>query len=138
MPLTAELTQQLITAARDEAARRELPPVNICVVDRAAHLAGFLRMDGAILGTIDVAHRKARTAALFEADSSALSNVAHPSGASYTVEHTNGGLVTFGGGVVVRDEHRRVIGAIGVSGASVEEDELIAQAAVARAAKGGD
>lgn len=137
MPLTAELTQRLITAARGEAARRELPPVNISVVDHAAHLAGFLRMDGAILGAVDVAHRKARTAALFEADSASLAGAAHPSGASYMVEHSNGGLITFGGGVVVRDERGRVIGAIGVSGASVEEDELIARAAVARAMNGG-
>ncbi|MFG1659908.1 heme-binding protein [Micromonospora chersina] len=137
MPLTAELTHQLIIAAREEAARRQLPPVNISVVDHAAHLAGFLRMDGAVLGTIDVAHRKARTAALFEADSSSLAGVAHPSGASYMVEHTNGGLINFGGGVVLRDELGRVIGAIGVSGASVEEDELIAQAAAARAMNGG-
>jgi uncharacterized protein GlcG (DUF336 family) len=136
MPLTADLTHRLITAAREEAEHRRMPPVNISVVDHAAHLAGFLRMDGAVLGTIDVAHRKARTAALFEADSSSLAGVAHPSGPSYMVEHTNGGLINFAGGVVVRDDAGRVIGAVGVSGASVDEDEIIAQAAVARAANG--
>ncbi|GEC03242.1 hypothetical protein SSP24_08970 [Streptomyces spinoverrucosus] len=133
MTLTTELIEKLINAAKEEAVRRQFPPVNISVCDRAAHLAGFLRMDGAILGTIDVAHRKARTAALFEADSGALGKVAHPDGPSYMVEHTNGGLINFGGGVVIKDADGVVIGAVGVSGASVEEDEIIARAAAVAA-----
>ncbi|MFF3468135.1 GlcG/HbpS family heme-binding protein [Streptomyces sp. NPDC001984] len=133
MTLSAALIEKLITAAQEEAIRRGFPPVNISVCDRAAHLAGFLRMDGAVLGTIDVAHRKARTAALFETDSAALGGVAHPDGPSYMVEHTNGGLINFGGGVVIKDADGTVIGAVGVSGASVEEDETIAQAAATAA-----
>lgn len=133
MTLSAALIEKFIAAAKQEAIRRGFPPVNISVCDRAAHLAGFLRMDGAILGTIDVAHRKARTAALFETDSATLGGVAHPDGPSYMVEHTNGGLINFGGGVVIKDVDGVVIGAVGVSGASVEEDEIIAQAAAAAA-----
>ncbi|KOV73619.1 hypothetical protein ADL02_39125 [Streptomyces sp. NRRL WC-3723] len=123
----------MLTAAQEEAAKHGYPAVNISVCDAAGHLAGFLRMDGALLGTIDVAHRKARTAALFAADSSALASVAHPDGPSYMVEHTNGGLINFGGGVVLKDADGLVVGAVGVSGASVEQDEAIAQAAAAAA-----
>ncbi|MDT0468161.1 GlcG/HbpS family heme-binding protein [Streptomyces gibsoniae] len=132
MTLSAALIEKLIAAAKEEALQRGFPPVNISVCDRAAHLAGFLRMDGAILGTVDVAHRKARTAALFESDSATLGGVAHPDGPSYMVEHTNGGLINFGGGVVIRDAGGTVVGAIGISGASVAEDEIIAQAAASR------
>ncbi|MEV6026569.1 heme-binding protein [Streptomyces sp. NPDC052036] len=132
MTLSAALIEKLIAAAKEEALQRGFPPVNISVCDRAAHLAGFLRMDGAILGTIDVAHRKARTAALFESDSAALGGVAHPDGPSHMVEHTNGGLINFGGGVVIREAGGVVVGAIGISSASVEEDEIIAQAAAPR------
>ncbi|MGQ5638978.1 MULTISPECIES: GlcG/HbpS family heme-binding protein [unclassified Streptomyces] len=131
MTLSAALVQKLITAAQAEAVRQGCPPVNISVCDAAGHLAGFLRMDRAVLGTVDVAHRKARTAALIEADSAAHGGVAHPDGPSYMVEHTNGGLINFGGGVVIKDDDGVVIGAVGVSGASVEEDEVIAQAAAA-------
>ncbi|MGW5202105.1 GlcG/HbpS family heme-binding protein [Streptomyces spiralis] len=133
MTLSAALVQKLITAAQAEAVRQGFPPVNISVCDSAGHLAGFLRMDRAVLGTVDVAHRKARTAALFETDSATLGGVAHPDGPSYMVEHTNGGLINFGGGVVLKGDGGNVIGAVGVSGASVEEDEVIAQAAVAAA-----
>jgi uncharacterized protein GlcG (DUF336 family) len=133
--LSTALITRLINAAKDEGIERGYPPVNISVCDRAGHLAGFLRMDGAILGTIDVAHRKARTAALFETDSATLGGVAHPDGPSYMVEHTNGGLINFGGGVVIRDREGTVIGAVGISGASVEEDEIIARAAASAAGK---
>ncbi|MFF3513249.1 heme-binding protein [Streptomyces sp. NPDC002573] len=133
MTLSAALIEKLIAAAKEEALQRGFPPVNISVCDRAAHLAGFLRMDGAILGTVDAAHRKARTAALFESDSATLGGVAHPDGPSYMVEHTNGGLINFGGGVVIRDAGGAVVGAIGISGASVAEDEIIAEAAASRA-----
>jgi uncharacterized protein GlcG (DUF336 family) len=132
MSLSAVHIEALLSAARAEATRQGTPPVNISVCDPSGHLAGFLRMDRALLDTIDVAHRKARTAALFETDSASLGGVAHPDGPSYMVEHTNGGLINFGGGVVLRGADGSVFGAVGVSGASVEQDEAIAQAAVAR------
>ena len=69
---------------------------------------------------------KARTAALFRKDSADIGARAQPWGAIYTLEATNGGLISFGGGVVVWDENHKVIGTVGVSGASVEQDQAIA------------
>lgn len=89
-------------------------------------------MDNALLGAIDVAIKKARTATLFQTNSAELGSIAQPEGALYTLESTNGGVISFGGGVVVRDEEGKAIGAIGVAGATVEADEDIAQFTVQR------
>lgn len=103
--------------------------VCISVVDASGLLAGFLRMDDAIPGAIDIAIKKARTAALFRTDSAAIGASAQPGGAIYTLEATNGGLISFGGGVVLRDSQRKVVGGLGVSGATVEADQVIAAGA---------
>lgn len=104
---------------------------NICVavVDHSGLLIRFERMDNAVPGAIDVSIKKARTAALFQTNSAELGANAQPGGAIYTLEATNGGLISFGGGVVLRDSQGSVIGAVGVAGATVELDEAIAQAA---------
>lgn len=106
--------------------------INVAVVDEAGLLRGFLRMDDAVPGAIDVSIKKARTAALFRTDSLELGSAAQPGGAIYTLEATNGGLISFGGGVVLHDEQGRVVGAVGVAGATVEDDQRIAQAAAGR------
>jgi uncharacterized protein GlcG (DUF336 family) len=129
MNISLEEARRVIDLAREATHRTGAPPVNIAVVDSAAHLVAFERMDGALLGTIDVAHRKARTAALFQQDSAVLGAVARPGEASYTVEHTNGGLISFAGGSVLRDTTGACIGAIGISGASVAQDDEIASSA---------
>ncbi len=103
--------------------------VSICVVDDSGLLRQFLRMDGAVAGTIDVSIKKARTAALFGVDSIDLGEHAQPGGAIYSLEHTNGGLISFGGGVVLHDTNGDILGAVGVAGATVEQDQSIAQAA---------
>ena len=83
----------------------------------------------AMAGPIDVAIKKARTAALFQTNSIDLGAVSQPGGVIYSLEFTNGGLISFGGGVVIRNEEGAVVGAVGVAGATVEVDEEIAQAA---------
>lgn len=113
-------------------ARKQHFAINIAVVDRAGLLRGFLRMDDAVPGAIDVSIKKARTAALFRTDSLELGASAQPGGAIYTLEATNGGLISFGGGVVLRDEQDRVVGAVGVAGATVEADQAIALHAASR------
>lgn len=100
--------------------------VSICVVDSSGLLRQFLRMDGAVAGTIDVSIKKARTAALFGVDSIDFGEGAQPGGAIYTIENTNGGLISFGGGVVLRDGDGEILGAVGVAGATVEQDQSIA------------
>lgn len=100
--------------------------VCISVVDASGLLAGFLRMQDAVPGAIDVAIKKARTAALFRTDSEVIGAGAQPGGAIYTLESSNGGLISFGGGVVLHDPQGLVMGALGVAGATVEADQAIA------------
>lgn len=127
--ISLNLAKQITARAIQQAKQQEF---NICVsvVDQAGLLVHFERMDNAVLGAIDVAIKKARTAALFQTNSAELGAIAQPGGAIYTLEATNGGLISFGGGVIIRNEQGNVIGAIGVAGATVDADEVIAQLAV--------
>jgi uncharacterized protein GlcG (DUF336 family) len=101
-------------------------PMNVAVVDDGGHLLAFARQDGAILASVDIATGKARTAALMKMSTAELGKAAAPGGPLYGIEVTNGGLVIFGGGIpLVRGD---VVGAIGVSAGSVEQDVAVAQA----------
>jgi uncharacterized protein GlcG (DUF336 family) len=100
---------------------------NVAVVDAGVNLKAFGRMDGAFLGSIDVAIRKARTAKLFDMRTEELGAASAPGGPLYGIEQTNGGLVTFGGGTPIADAAGNIIGAVGVSGSTVENDTLLAQ-----------
>jgi uncharacterized protein GlcG (DUF336 family) len=106
-------------------------PVNIAVLDAGAHLKAFSRMDGAVLGSIDVAMRKARTSVLFDATTEAVWEYCRPGAAAPSLELSNGGLATFAGGIPLRAPDRTLIGAVGVSGGAVPQDLEIAQAAAA-------
>ncbi len=104
-------------------------PMNVAVVDAGGHLLAFGRQDGAIKVSIDIAQRKARTAILMELPTAALMPLVQPGAELYGIEQTSGGLVAFGGGIpVVRDGV--VVGAVGVSAGSVEQDVTVAEAAV--------
>ena len=124
--ILCESLVQRITDCTRRQARAQNSAVCISVVDAAGLLKGFLRMDNAVPGAIDVAIKKARTAALFQTDSQQLGEQARPNGAAYTLESTNGGLISFGGGVVLRDENGTTIGAVGVAGATIEADQALA------------
>lgn len=123
----------LLDAARSRAEHLGVR-VSISIVDAAAWPMAFIRMDGCPLGAIEVSHKKARTAVLFGMDSADFAKIAHPDGGAYSLEHTNGGLTSFGGGVVLKGADGAVMGAIGVSGASTEDDIAIARAAALRPA----
>src|SRR5208282_6090968 len=102
--------------------------MNIAVVDTGTHLKGFARMDGAWLGSADISIRKARTARLFDMPTGAIGQLSQPGGSLYGIEHSNGGLITFPGGLPIVNAAGEVIGAIGVSGSSVENDHAVASA----------
>jgi uncharacterized protein GlcG (DUF336 family) len=124
MDISCESALAAIKAVRDKS--QEIGSLsNIAVVDSAAHLVAFLRMDNAMLGSADVAIRKARTAVLFSMSTEALGELARPGQPLYGIENTNGGLVLFGGGAPIKDAGA-VVGAIGVSGSSVEIDTMLA------------
>lgn len=105
-------------------------PMNIAVVDDGGHLVAFARMDGAIKASIDISINKARTSILMNAPTSALMPLVQPGAELYGLEQTNGGLVIFGGGIPLTDGDV-VIGAIGVSAGSVDQDVSVAEAGVA-------
>ena len=105
--------------------------MNIAVVDAGANLKAFARMDGAWLGSIDIAIKKARTARFFDMNTGEIGKLSQPGGSLYNIEHSNGGLITFPGGVPVRNATGEITGAIGVSGSTVENDHLVAEAGAA-------
>ncbi|ALC11066.1 GlcG/HbpS family heme-binding protein [Sphingopyxis sp. 113P3] len=104
---------------------------NIAVLDGAVHLKAFSRMDGALLGSIDIAIGKARTSALFGMATQDVGEFCKTGGTSPGLENSNGGLVVFAGGLPIRDAQGTLIGAVGVSGGAVAQDLAIAEAAAA-------
>lgn len=115
-----------------EAKAREIGvPMNIAVLDGGAHLKAFSRMDGAVLGSIDIALKKAKTAVLFSMNTEAVGEFCKPGGPSPGLAATNDVLVVFAGGIPVRDAAGNVIGAVGVSGGAVDQDYVVALAATA-------
>ncbi len=122
--------QRVIDAAIKKANALDLK-MNIAVVDAGANLKAFARMDGAFLGSADIAMKKAKTSRMFDAPTGALGQLTQPGGPLYGLEETNGGLVTFAGGIPLKNSDGQVIGAIGVSGSSVENDLAVAEAGAA-------
>ena len=102
--------------------------MNIAILDSGGHLKAFLRMDGAVLGSIDISLGKARTAVLFGMSSEAVFEFCKPGAPAYGLENSNGGLVVFAGGRPLRNAAGEVIGAVGVSGGSVLQDLTVAMA----------
>jgi uncharacterized protein GlcG (DUF336 family) len=88
-------------------------------------------MDGAFLGSIEISLKKAKTARNFNMSSKELGDLAQPGKPLYGIEVTNGRLAIFGGGELIRDKSGTIIGAIGVSGSSVEDDMAVSQAGAA-------
>ena len=119
---------QQVLAAALAAAEEQGTAMDIAVVDAGGNLKAFARMDGAWLGSIDIAADKARTARYFDMPTEAIGALAQPGGPLYGIEVSNGGLITFPGGVPICNAEGRVIGAIGVSGSTVENDHDVAQA----------
>ena len=102
--------------------------MNVTVVDAGGNLKAFARMDGAWLGSIDISAKKARTARFFDMDSGEIGKLSQPGGPLYNIEVSNGGLITFPGGVPLKNASGEVIGAIGVSGSTVDNDYAVATA----------
>ena len=105
--------------------------MNIVILDAGTNLKAFARMDGAWLGSIDIAMKKARTAALFQSPSGTFGPLVQPGQPLYGAEISNGGLITFPGGIPLMAADGSFIGAIGVSGSSVEDDQAVAEAGAA-------
>ena len=128
--LDSQKANAMLAAAVDKSEELGVK-MNIAVVDAGANLKAFHRMDGAWLGSVDIACKKARTARSFDMPTGALGELSQPGGPLFNIEHSNGGLISFPGGLPVANEQGEVIGAIGVSGSTVENDHVVAEAGVA-------
>jgi uncharacterized protein GlcG (DUF336 family) len=128
--VTLSAGQAVLEAARSKA-RQIGVAMNIAFVDEGSNLVAFARMDGAWLGSIDIAQNKAYTARAFDMPTIDLAPLAQPGGPLYGIEASNHGLViVFAGGIPLLSDGR-VVGAIGVSGGAVEQDQAVAEAGVA-------
>ncbi|MGE4291758.1 MAG: heme-binding protein [Desulfovibrio sp.] len=128
--ITLVQAQKTLDAALVKA--REIKvPMNIAVVDAGGNLKAFYRMEDAFLGSIDISIKKAVTARYFNMPTRALGAASQVGQPLYGIEVTNSGLVIFAGGVPLVDKNNVIIGAIGVSGGSVDEDESVAKAGAA-------
>lgn len=127
MSVTLEQAEQLSKAAKEKATAIGVP-MNIAIVDEGANLVAFHRMDNAWLGSIDIAIKKAKIARFFDMNSGEIGKLSQPGGPLYNIEHSNGGLISFPGGVVLKDGSGKIVGAIGVSGGSVDQDHEVASA----------
>ena len=128
--LTARRAKVMLAAAEEKAATIGVA-VNIAILDGGAHLKAFARMDGAVLGSIDLALNKATTAVLFATTSEAVWEYCKPGAPAHFLELSNGGLAPFPGGIPLLGANGEVMGAVGVSGGAVPQDLEIARAAVA-------
>jgi uncharacterized protein GlcG (DUF336 family) len=125
--MNLEMACTAIKAAIGESEKLKLK-MNIAVVDVGGNLVSFVRMDGAWLGSMDISIKKAKTSTFFGMPSSELGKLSQPGGPLYCIEHSNGGLITFPGGIPIHNENEVLIGGIGVSGSSVENDFQVADA----------
>lgn len=128
--ITLDQAHAAVQAAVQKAVELKVK-MDIAVVDAGANLKAFVRMDDAWLGSIDIAIKKARTARFFDMPTGDIGALSQPGGALYNIEHSNGGLITFPGGVPLTNTTGAVIGAIGVSGSTVEDDHAVATAGAA-------
>jgi uncharacterized protein GlcG (DUF336 family) len=102
----------------------------IAVVDEGANLVAFRRMEGGLLGSVSISQEKAYTAAALEDATEDLAEVAQPESSLYGIETDDDGrFVVYGGGIPLTDGDE-VVGAIGASSGTIEEDVATAQAGV--------
>ena len=127
MGITLRHAQAAIQAAHEKSLEMGVK-MNIAVVDAGANLVAFARMDDAWLGSLDISIKKAKTARFFDMPTGAIGGLSQPGGSLFGIEHSNGGLISFPGGIPIKDASGKVIGAIGVSGSSVEDDHAVAEA----------
>ena len=125
--VTLEDARKIIAAAEKKA--KELgQPMNIAVADEGGNLVAHVRMDSAWLGSIDISINKAFTARAFDISTKDLATQSQSGGQFFGIHVSNGGRVMiFAGGVPLK-RGGKVVGAVGVSGGSGEQDHAVAEA----------
>ncbi len=120
-----------VIAAAEKKAHDIGQPMNIAVADEGGNLVAHVRMDGAWLGSIDISINKAFTARAFDIATKELAAHSQSGGQFFGIHASNGGRVMiFAGGIPLKREGK-VVGGIGVSGGSGEQDQSVAEAGAA-------
>ena len=128
--LTLAEAKEILSAAETKAERLGIA-YNIAVVDAGGHLLAFSRQDGALIGSIDLAIHKASTARIFEKETSYLATLAQSGKPLFGIQESNAGkVVIFGGGIPIRFDGE-IVGAVGASAGTVEQDIAVAEAGAA-------
>jgi len=124
-----EDARRIITAAEKKAAEIG-QPMNIAVADEGGNLVAHVRMDNAWIGSIDIAQKKAFTSRAFDISTKDLAAHSQSGGQFFGIHASNNGkIMIFAGGIPLKKEGK-VVGAIGVSGGSGEQDDAVAEAGV--------
>ncbi len=130
MMITLEKAHKVIAAAEAKAHEIKVP-MNIAVVDAGTNLKAFTRMDGAWLGSIDIAINKAFTAKAFDISTQDLGKNSQPGDQFFGIHVSNHDRVMiFAGGIPLK-VNGEIVGAVGISGGSGEQDQTVAEAAAA-------
>ncbi len=126
--VSLEAARKVIRAGQEKA--HEIgQPMNIAVVDAGANLVAFERMEGAWIGSIDISMNKAFTSRAFDIETGALAEHSQSGKQFFGIHVSNHGRVMiFAGGVPLKNGDQ-VVGAVGVSGGSGEQDQAVAEAA---------
>ena len=107
--LSLSTAKKIIEAAIKRSEELECK-MDIAVVDAGANLKAFVRMDDAWLGSIDIAMKKARTARYFDMNSGDIGTLSQPGGPLYQIEVSNNGLISFPGGIPLKNNDGEIIG----------------------------
>ena len=126
-PISLARALAAIKAVVAEATKRDWK-MNVAVVDSGGNLVAFQRMDGAMLASIQIAEHKARAAATFRRETKVFENGVQVNNLNYLM--TLDGIVASRGGIPLV-EHGKLIGAIGCSGGTDSQDELVCRAGAA-------
>lgn len=133
--LSSALAHQMVEACFADQGQSGYAKVNVFVVDDGGHLLAAARQDDACKACADIAKNKAITSALYGAPTRVMADISFGENRDGVDAGLPGaafvpGIVAFAGGLPIAKSKGAVLGGIGVSGASSEEDEQCAQAAI--------
>lgn len=120
-----------VIAAAEKKSQETGQPMNIAVADEGGNIVAHVRMDGAWLGSIDISQKKAYTARAFDISTKDLAAHSQSGGQFFGIHASNNGkIMIFAGGIPLK-KNGKVVGAIGVSGGSGDQDHAVAEAGAA-------
>ena len=120
-----------VIAAAEQKASEIGQPMNIAVANAGGNLVAHVRMDGAWMGSVDISIKKAWTARAFDITTKDLAPLSQPGADFFGIHASNDGKVMiFAGGIPLKRDGK-VVGAVGVSGGSGDQDHAVAQAGAA-------